>query len=245
MNLNYISLGLDYNTYISVDNDLRYDFQQHIDFINDFFSKEIRKKKFKTDGTFNMINIALSEFELKPSSIVPSKVLQVHLDFDKKVYEKAKETEDYNYYLELLEKGFKKANKIKSIPLDELLNLIERFKKSNYKNKWIHKKKRFKKDDLEVILTCELTTNYFQLWLTVNRITTNELLINEVVIRTETGISIHEGMFKDIIIENDIIITDKSDSPRIIISKKAILDKELIFEINGDSEIKEILSYEL
>jgi hypothetical protein len=83
------------------------------------------------------------------------------------------------------------------------------------------------------------------LWLTVNKITTNELLINGVVMRTEAGASIHEGMFKNIIIENDIIVTDKSDSPRIIINRKAVLDKELVFEINGDSEIKEILSYEL
>ena len=90
MKLNYISLGLDYNTYIGVDNELRYDFQQHIDFINDYFSKAIRKDKFKTDGTFNMINVALSEFELKTSSIVPSNVLQVHLDFDKSKYKKGK-----------------------------------------------------------------------------------------------------------------------------------------------------------
>lgn len=245
MNLNYISLGLDYNTYISVDNELRYDFQQHIDFINDYFSKAIRKDKFKTDGTFNMINVALSEFELKSSSIVPSNVLQVHLDFDKSKYEKAKKTDDCSYYLELLEEGFKKAHKFKSIPLDNLLNLIEEFKKGNCLNKWVHKKKRFKGDDLEIILTCELTTDCFQLWLTVNKISTKEELINGVIMRTETGTSIHEGMFKNIIIDKDIIITDKSDSPRVIVNKQAVFEKELLFEINGDSEIKEILSYEL
>lgn len=245
MNLYYIHLGLDYNAYISINNELRYEFQQRTDFISDYFSKAIRKHKFKTDGTFNMISIAPTEFEIKPSSIVPFEVLGVYLSFDKSRYEKIRGTEDCSYYLELLERGFRKASEFKPIPLDTLLSLIEEFKKGNCKNEWLHKKKRFKEDDLEVILTCEFTTNYFQLIATINQISTKKELVKGVIIRTEVGVSIHQGMYKDIIIDKDIIITDSSDSPRIIIDKEKIFAGKLDFEIRGDKKIKEILSYEL
>lgn len=245
MNLNYILLGLDYNTYINIDNELRYEFQQRTNFINDFFSKAIRKYKFETDGSFNMINVSLTEFEITPTLIVPSNVLQVYLTFDRKEYEKIKKTEDCNYYLELLAKGFRRAYAFKSIPLEILLNLIEEFKKGGCKNEWLHKKKKFKEYDLEVVLTCEFTTNYFQLWVSVNQLSTKTNLIRDIIIRTETGVSIHEGMFKNILIDKDIIITDKSDSPRIIINKEAVFDGKLEFTVNGDTEMKKILSYEL
>lgn len=245
MNLNYISLGLDYNAYISVNNDLRYDFQKQVEFINDYLSKAIRKHRFKTDGTFNMINVALTEFELKPSSIVPSNVLQVQLSFDKAKYEEAKESDGCEYFLELLETGFKKANELKNIPIDSLLQIIEEFRLGNCTNKWVHKTKRSKEDDLEVILTCVLNSKSFELWLSAYTLTTGKKLVEGIIMKTETGVSIHEGMYKNIIIENDIIVSDKSDSPRVIIDKQALFDGELQFIINGDSEIRKMLSYKL
>ncbi|CAL2114142.1 conserved hypothetical protein [Tenacibaculum sp. 190130A14a] len=245
MNLNYISLGLDYNTYINENNELRYSFQQHTNFINDYFSKKIRKLKYKTDGSFNMLAISVTEFEIKDTSIVPDKALKTNLTFDKAKYDKIKGTNDCSYYLELIENGFKKANRFKPIPLNDLLQIIQEFKDGDCKNEWQHKKKRSKNDDIEVILTCQFTTNYFQLIITINQISTKQELAKGVIIKTETGISIHEGMFKDIVIDKDILITDKSDSPRIRINKKAIFKGELKFNLIGDKETKKILSYNL
>jgi len=246
MNLFYIHLGLDYDDYIQTNNKLRYDFQQHTNFIDDYFSKEIRKQKFKTDGTFKMIAIAPTEFEVKSNRIVPMDVLEVNLPFDGNHYQKIKGTTDCSYYLKLLEEGFKKASNFKKIPLETLLNMIEEFKRKGCKNEWVPKKKRFIADDLEVILTCQFTTNYFQLVATINQISAKKELVKGVLIRTETGVSIHEGMYKDIIINNDkIIITDRADSSRIIINKEAVFKGKLNFIITGDEEIKKILSFEL
>jgi hypothetical protein len=246
MNLYYIAVGLDYYEYIENQNELRYEFQQRTDFISDYFSKAIRKLKFKTDGTFKMISIEANESKIKPCSIVPVDVLKVELLFDRKRYEKIRGTKDCSYYLEILEQGFKSASTFKPIPLETLLNLIEEFKANDCKNEWLHKKRRFKEEDLEVILTCEFTTNYFQLVATINQISTKKELVKGVVIRTETGVSIHEGMYKDVIVKNDeIIITDKSDSPRIIIKKDNVFKGKLNFIITGDEEIKKILSFKL
>ena len=66
MTLYYIRLGLNYRDYITTDNELRFEFQKKTSFIDDYFSKKIRKLRFKTDGTFNMISISLSENSFKP-----------------------------------------------------------------------------------------------------------------------------------------------------------------------------------
>ena len=245
MNLRYILLGLEYHVYFTENNELRYEFQQRTDFINNYFSKAIRRYKFETDGTFNMISIAPNENEIKPCSIVPLDVLEVGLPFDKKRYERIKGTDDYSYYLELLEQGFITASNFKSIPLETLLNLIEKFKQGGCKNEWLHKKKRFKAQDLEVILTCEFTTNYFQVVAAINQISSKRELAKGVVIKTVPDEVIFEGMYKDIIIDEDILITDRSDSPRVIINKECLFKGDLRFEIIGDEEIKKMLSNNL
>lgn len=243
MNLYYISIGLDYDKYSLTQNEIRFEFQQRTNFISDYFSKAVRKLKFKTDGSFKMLSIACSEFEIEPCKIVPFDVLKIGISFDSKRYHSIKESEDCSYYLELLEQGFRKASEFKLIPLNDLLNLIIEFRNGGYKNKWLYKVKKFRREDLEVILTCEFTINFFQLIITVNQISTNKELINGVIIRTKTGVSIHEGMYKDILIDNDIVITDSTDSKRIIIDKSAVFKGELKYKINGSNEIREILSY--
>lgn len=244
MNLYYINLGLDYENYINTNNDLRFEFQQKVNYINDYFSKAVRKLKYKTDGTFNMIAISLTEFEVKTSSIVPVNVLKIYLPFDKTNFETAKKLNDCDYYLSFLEKGFIKASEIKSIPLMGLLDLIREFKKSGCKHDWVHKKKRFKEENIEISLICEFTTNYFQLVLVVNESSSKKELLRGVIIRTDVGISIHEGMYKDILIDKkNIIITDKTDEARIIINKNDALNGKLNFKINGSKEIQSILTY--
>lgn len=247
MNLNYIHLGLDYYDYIESNNDLRYEFQKHTDFISDYFSKAVRKLKYKTDGSYKMISVLPTEFEIKPTKLQGyGDVIGVNLPFDKNRYEKIKGTSDCSYYLELLEKGFKKASEFKEVPLDSLLSIMEVFKQGGCKNEWTHKKKRFKEENLEIILTCQFTTNYFQLVATINKISPKKELVSGVLIRTEVGISIHEGMYKDVLINSDeILITDESDNPRIRINKIKVFEGVLDYIVVGDKEIVEMLSYQM
>ncbi|MFV8355478.1 hypothetical protein ACNQGB_04760 [Flavobacterium sp. XS1P32] len=231
MNLYYVHLGLDYETYINTNNELRFEFQKQTEFIDDYFSKAIRKYKFKTDGTFNMIAISLTEFTIKPSSLVPSKVLDVELPFDKSRYDRIKGTKDCGYYIELLEQGFTKASEFKSIPLESLLNIIEEFKRDGYKNEWLHKKKKFKEQDLEIKLTCEFNAICFQVIATINQISTKKELTKGVIIRTETGVSIHQGTYKDILIDDlNVIITDSSNEPRILINIEDVLNNRFNYK---------------
>jgi hypothetical protein len=246
MTLRYIALGLDYDTYINSDNKLRYQFQSHTRFISNYFSRAIRRCKFDTKGVFNMISIALlPDNKLNPTKITGIDVLKTYLPFDQKRYEQIKGTDDCSFYLEILEQGLIKASEFKPLPLNIFLDLIEEFKKGDCKNEWMHKKRRFIEDDLEVVLTCEFNTNYFQLITIINQLSTKKELVRGTVIKTEPDEVLFDKMFKDIYIDDNIIITDSSDSPRIIINKEKVLGRELHFEILGDKEIKKILSYKL
>ena len=246
MILRYIALGLHYNTYAELNNNLRYEFQLHTRYISNYFSRGIRKFKF-TSPDFNMISIALlPDKEENIARIIPVDVLETYLVFDLKRYKQKAGTEDCSYYLELLENGFKKVSAFRPIPLHELLNLVEEFKKGGCKNEWLHKKKKFKEEDLEIILKCEFTTNYFQLIITIKQMSTKQVLVNGIIIKTEPDEIFFDKMYKDIFINNDnVIITDASDSPRIIINKKKVFMKKLSFQIRGDKSIKKTLSYDL
>lgn len=246
MNLRYIAIGLDYDYFIENNNKLRYQFQLHTRFISNYFSRLIRKYKFKTDGTFNMISVTLLPQEkMEITKIEAIDVLKTYLPFNQKCYEQEKGTEDCTYYLEVLEQGLRKAAEFKEVPLDIFLGLITNFKQGGCKNEWVHKKKRFKEEDIEVILFCEFTTTYFQLRVKINQISTQKELVNGIVIKTEPDEVLFEKMYKDVILDKNIIITDNSDSPRVIINKLKIFDGKLVFEIMGDKIIKKILTYNM
>lgn len=234
MNLYYIALGLDYETYIENQNDLRYEFQLKTRFISNYFSKEVRKLRYKTDGSFNMISIELNEEKIHPCSIVPINVLKVELPFDKVQYKKIKGTEDARYYIEILKLGLIKASKFKPIPLDSLLDIIEKFEINNYTNEWIHKKKRFKEQDIEIILSCSFNTNNFELRVTINKLSTKKELLSGIVLKTLPDENVFDGMYKDIKLEKDIIITDGSGNNKIIIDKNDALEGRLNFSIGNN-----------
>lgn len=242
MNLRYIAIGLDRDIY---DNAYSYDFRLRTRFISNYLSKEIRKIKYVTDGSFNMISVRLSN-RVIITAIVPLEVLCVNIMFDKDSYERIKGTEDYNYYLELFDQGFRKASEFKPIPLTELQYLLAEFKKGGCKNEWLHKKKKFKEEDIEVVLICKFTTAYFHLDITINQISSKVELVNGTVLSTEPNEILYEKMFKDIlVVNNKIIITDAADYHRITIKKDRALQKILSFKINGETQIREMLSYGL
>lgn len=244
MKLWYINIWLNPET--GYDDNYRYEFKLHTRFISNYLSRQMRKKEhwFETDGTFNMISVNPMPDKLRECKIVPEDALTVDVLFDQGKYEKIKGTSDCGYYLELLEEGFKKASKYKEIPLDTLSKLIDEFKKDDCKNEWQHQKKQFRKRDIEVILNCYFTTFDFKLTATVSKISTNEELCSGVVIRTEPDEILFNKMFKDILLnEKNIIITDASDSPRILIDLSDALNKKFTYKLKGDKELKEILSY--
>lgn len=228
MKLWYIALGLNRNSF---DTEYCYEFMLHTRFISNYLSKRIRKYRFETDGTFNMVFVQLVPQKPKECAIVAIDVLEAEVAFDKERYEQIKKTTDCEFYLEMFENGFRKASNCKEIPLQTLLNLIDEFRKNGCKNEWLHKKKRFKEADIEVALNCYFTTWDFKLDVTINRISTKEELCSGIMLRTDPDEICFDKEFKDILIdEKNIIVTDFLDYPQFVIDIKKALNKELVFE---------------
>jgi hypothetical protein len=152
------------------------------------------------------------------------------------------EKQKYEYYLALLEKGYKISCEYKSIPIDYLLQLHEMFRNNGYKNEWLHNKKKFKEENLEILLKCYFTSFDFQLVITINDIKTKEKLISGTIIRTPPNEIYFHREFKDIlIIDHSIIITDFLDRPRIQLNIKDVYKKYFSFQIIGE---KKYISYD-
>lgn len=213
----------------------RDNFNLHSRFISNYLSVQIRKLKFKTDDTFKMISIIPSAMTEYTCRVVGNDVLRVHVPFDKEKYNQLKEVEKYEYYLHLLEEGYNICSKHKDIPLSYLLSLHKQFREGGYKNEWLHKKRRFKEQNIEVILYCYFTSKDFRLRITINNLQTKEELISGFVIRTLPDEVCFQPLFKDVVIIDNILgITDFQDRPKFTFRLEDIYSNKFTFEINND-----------
>ena len=108
---------------------------------------------------------------------------------------------------------------------------MEDFKKEKCKNTWVDFKKKFKDDDLEIIIKSDFTTNYYEATLIVNQISTKKELVSEAILRTEPDEIIFSHLIKSVEVSSEIFIKDKFDNPIISISKNDIFKGKLNFTL--------------
>jgi hypothetical protein len=230
MNLRYIALHMDSDSQYK--DPFRDNFNLNSRFISNYLSIQIRKLKLETDGTFNMLGVSPSLDINNVCRIVGEKALKARILFDKEAYEQLSELEKYEYYLQLLEDGYKICAQYKKIPLEHLLKLHQGLRDNSYKNEWLHKKKKFKEHGIEVILNCFFTSFDFQLVMSVSDIKSKKGLVSGTVIRTLPNEVCFDSLFKDVIIENDeLIITEYQDRPKFKFNLDDIYNKRFLFEI--------------
>lgn len=229
MNLRYIVIYMDYDS--GFKDPFRDKFNLESRFISNYLSVQIRKLRIKTDGTFNMISIALSNEMTQQCRIVGEKSLQARIFFDKEKYTKLSIFEKFNYCLQLLEEGYKVCALNKQIPLEQLTLLHKQLMDNDYKNEWLHKKRRFKEHGIEVSLNCIFSSTDFQLKVNVNDINTKSELVSGTLIKTLPDELCFEKLFKDVIIEgNELIITEYQNRPKFKFKLSDLFDNNFSFE---------------
>lgn len=219
MNLWYISVGLDNDSFETF---YCYEFTKHTRFISNYLTRKIRKIGFKTDGSFRMISVNLVPSDVVECEIVFGDVLRVQLPFDNSKYERAKGTDDCEYYLDVFERGFRVAAEFREIPLGILCGLINEFRENGCKNEWLHKKRVFKKRNLEVELRCDFNTLNFTLTATIRSLLTKQVLCSGIVLTTDPDELAFDYKFKNVKAdESNIIITNHVDLPSFLINIKS------------------------
>lgn len=230
MKLRYIALHM--NDSSGYQDPFRDNFNLHSRFISNYMSVQVRKLKYDTDDSFNMISVIPSIFIDTPCRIVADKVLRAKMLFNKEKYELMDEFTKYEYYLQLLEEGYHICSQCKSIPLDELLLLHAQFRNGGYKNEWLHKKKRFKEYNIEISLMCYFTSENFQLKISVINFKTKEELISGVVIKTLPDEVCYQPLFKDIIIQDGhLAITEFQDREKFVFNLSDVFNKNFRFKV--------------
>lgn len=223
MKLRYITLHIDSDS--NYQNSFSYSFNDHSRFISNYLSIQVRKLKYETDGTFNMIAISPSKNIKHICRIVGDNALQIRIKFDGESYEQMSEIEKYEYYLHLIEEGYRIASKYKSIPLDELIKMNDEFRNNEYKNEWVHKKKRFKEFGIDVSLDCSFTSQIFQLKLSAMHIKSKAVIVSGIVFTTEPDEVCYQPLFKKLTSDGQhIIITDFLDKPKYMFRVSDILN---------------------
>lgn len=215
-------------------------FNDHVYFISHYITKEIRRYKIETDGTFNSICIMLGKCDMVETDFLKS--LNVHISsFDKRQYETSNNSDDYSYYIELFRLGFQEAAKHKNIPLELLNKILDDFIAGDYRNEWIISRYAFKDLGLRLILEGNLTTNAFEVKAYFYSISQKRLLCSGMIARTPPNHLYFKGEFKNIRIENEnIVFTDKYNCDIFIIRldevEKGIFNIEFINPFNSKTE---------
>ena len=225
MNLRYIIIRLDETI---GDRQYRSWFSFHTRFICNYLSKEIRKFRFVTDGTFKMISINVGGKHSPRIGV--NQVLDVSVPFNQNEYESIKGTNCSKYYIELFKLGFHEACTFKTIPISELLLLLDEFEKNHYLNTWTHIKKSLKQINLKLHLKASFTTNRFSLFAEFYDIKTSRLICQGELIRTLPDEIYFSRTIKDVIVRGEhIIFIDYNGNDLIEMEIKDILMGHFLF----------------
>lgn len=187
------------------------------EFILTYITKEIRKIHFITDGSFQFISIEPTfgeekiYFDLHPYKVFCAQVPITHSEWENYLLS----TPDhlisrFEFYLSLLERGYKIISKHKDIPEKELLAIHDRFRALGYKYEGTFKKIRLKKEGLIVCLKWYFTTFDFRLYAEVYDWKQTTMLMRELLLRTFPASLCFHHMFRSTEVTEELIIIKKS-----------------------------------
>ena len=215
MKLRHINLTLDDNYFYLNEDDRNlcdsFDFQ--CAFINDYITRNVRKLKYETKHDFVFLEILLSPHIQADKKVIPfphDKAIDVYVPFDRQYYEREKDNPDCHFYLDMIREGIVTLNEFTPLPVEGIFAIMDEFVAGKCVNEWVYKKKRFKEHDLQIVLRCEFTRDYFQVRLIANSITKKEKLTEGIFLRTEPNPFAFSGLYSDIELVGDKLVLGRT-----------------------------------
>lgn len=185
--IRYISLHFAYDNGL-VNNEQQIQFNSNCRFISNYLSKEVRKLNLEAiNGDINMIGVSPRK-EGSSYMFEAENVLSVHPSLSEEMLARYYNTQDlesrYEFYLSLLEKGYRIAEPITGIPTASLLALHQKFRELKFRNEWLVKKMLLREYGISIILTACFTTVDYHLRLNVYDAKTKEMKTEGIIYRT-------------------------------------------------------------
>ena len=220
--------------------DFEVTFNNHVNFINWYISKSIRKFKIDLPYDFNALGVRPTLTGTDSCTIVPVKWLDISLslkDEEKQQYLKLISPNDKcEFYLSLLERGYRIANKSFEIPVDILLSIHEEFRKNNYTTEWIFKNVYIKELGINVVLRCQLTAYDFSFYMDVLKHKSKECITSVLIWQTPPHyLCFHKDIRKLELKDGKILVLDFLDRPHFEMDISSLVtDQPIINYIYGN-----------
>lgn len=190
-------------------------------FISNYLSLRVRKLHIPTDGPYNMLfcNITKKENHVKEKA-VSSLSVNIHVEDEEieKYLNMSNEVDRFQYYLSLLERGYKLASVSHDIPIDSFLNLHQELRNNNYKNERLFKKKQLRDYGIRIELVHELTSYSYNLVLSVYDLQGNLMGKNSIYETLPDDIYFNKNVRHLIIDKNNLVVTDFLNKPQFVCS---------------------------
>lgn len=219
-----------------VDNTYRQDFNLRLNFIAAYLSIDIRKYKHVSDVSGLVIYVGGNIFE--KDERLP--IYRCSIPFNKMEYEHAARTGDLSYYCQLIRSGLVASEGNYRIPVEDLLEILEKFEKGNYVHTWNYKSKVFKNHDLRAKFVCNYTTDAFTLDAYFYQKSTKRELCHGTLFRTLPDSAFFTKAFKEIVEEDDYIaVTEYTDRYNLVyISIDQIFQGKFNFKFNDGRSLE-------
>jgi hypothetical protein len=169
--LGYIGAMLNIDEYTFPDTDgfdycARFGFRAR--YIGNYLGRPLKATMFKTEG-YNKIVMNGHHTPSTKCSIVPEKSLRAPVFFDQPRYDALGPEEHHEFFLGMYLEGIEKAHRDFPIPYDVLMQGIEDFRKSGYKNEWVHQRKLLRPFGLHASLLFDMDSKRFRARLQLER----------------------------------------------------------------------------
>lgn len=220
MKYKYIILDAKSDTGSGFGRDFDIKFNNNTRFISSYISRNISKLQIPTSGNFNMLFFHIT----KEKEFV--KIYECYKSLNANIHVSEEEISDYcgmtdenmrfEYYLSLLERGYRLTSNITNLPMEKLLKINQDFREGNYINKWIFKKKRITEYGIKVILYHVLTSYDYKLHLSVFDLKNHYLSSGDICTVCPQLTTFGSIVRNLLVTQNDLIITGDLDKPRFV-----------------------------
>ena len=209
-----------------------YRFFEGTRFVSNYITRAVRKMKITTYGPYNMLYVIVDKidsvefFEITKTLIVHISVAEEEILSFLKMNSKEEKAE---WYLSLLERGYRLAAQETIIPVDKLLSVHQAFRRNNYRNEWVFKKMRLPEYDLNIVLKGILSPVDFELKIEAFNLNRTQVILNGTITSTPPDELCFNKLFRRVQIEQgNLIIYDFIDLPQFSIDLLSLTKGSLV-----------------